>query len=443
MNEQIAKKVAEMESELVAIRRDIHRHAETAWLEFRTASLVVKKLQALGFAVSYGPEVIKEEAMMGVPAPEVVAKAQQRALEQGADPEIVKAMAGGKTGVVATFDSGKPGPVVGFRFDMDANDLTEAQDVKHRPFREGFASINAGAMHGCGHDAHTSIGLGLAAVISQIKDELRGKVKLVFQSAEEGARGAKSMAEAGVVDDVDYMIGIHVGLSRQKVGQVVCGAGAEGFPASTKLDVTFSGASAHAGGAPETGRNTILAATAAIQNLYAISRHSKGLTRVNVGTIQGGSGRNVIPAYVHLRLETRGADWELNEYMRERAYQIIAGAADMYGVDFTTTLMGEIIGGVPSRPLAEKIAEIAQTIPEITEPEALGPFAYGGSEDYTYFMDRVQQLGGQATCIVLGTELSAVHHNPYFDINEDVLPLGVKLLGESALKLTTTMPTIR
>lgn len=443
MNEKIALKVDELKDQLVEMRRDFHRHAELSWMEFRTASIVVKKLRRLGYDVRYGAEVIKEEAMMGVPSPAVAEKARKRSLEQGADPEIVANMVGCKTGVVAVLDTGKPGPVVGFRFDMDANDLTEACDPKHRPCKEGFASINEDAMHACGHDAHTTIGLGLAEVLAHIKTELIGKVKLVFQPAEEGARGAKSMAEAGVVDDVDYMIGIHVGLSRNKVGEVICGAGAEGFPATTKIDVTFTGRSAHAGGAPEAGRNALLAATAAVQNLYGISRHSQGLTRINVGTMVGGSGRNVIAAHAHMKIETRGANRELNEYMRDRAYKILAGAAAMYDVQVNTTIMGEIIGGIPSRPLAEKIAEIAKLVPEITEPEVLGPFAYGGSEDYTYFMTRVQELGGQATCIVLGTELAAVHHNPYFDINEDVIPLGVKFLSEIALKLTTTMPQIR
>ena len=92
-------------------------------------------------------------------------------------------------------------------------------------------------MHACGHDAHTAIGLGLAEVLAELKDELKGKIKLVFQPAEEGVRGARAMAEAGVVDDVDYMIGVHVGVRCKKLGELICGG--TGFLATTKLDVTY------------------------------------------------------------------------------------------------------------------------------------------------------------------------------------------------------------
>ncbi|MGI6575486.1 MAG: amidohydrolase [bacterium] len=252
MKERIAQLAAQLKPKVVETYRDFHKYPEPGWTEFRTAATVVKRLQEMGYEVKYGAEVIKEEGMMGVPPAEVLAEKQQQAIEQGADPEIVAKMAGGKTGVVAILDTGKAGPTVGFRVDMDCNEVDEAKDEKHRPFREGFASINEGAMHACGHDAHTAIGLGLAELLMEIKDELKGKVKIVFQPAEEGVRGAKSMMEAGVVDDVDYMIGSHVGVSARKLGQVICGG--EGFLATTKMDVTFTGVPAHAGGEPEAGR---------------------------------------------------------------------------------------------------------------------------------------------------------------------------------------------
>ncbi|MCG6197582.1 M20/M25/M40 family metallo-hydrolase, partial [Anoxybacillus sp. LAT_38] len=95
-------------------------------------------------------------------------------------------LSGGFTGVVGILDSGRPGPTVAFRVDMDALDLQESADADHLPAAEGFASVNANMMHACGHDAHTAIGLGLAYVLSRMKGDLHGRVKLIFQPAEEG-----------------------------------------------------------------------------------------------------------------------------------------------------------------------------------------------------------------------------------------------------------------
>ncbi|WP_371362231.1 Indole-3-acetyl-aspartic acid hydrolase [Sporomusa rhizae] len=166
--------------------------------------------------------------------------------------------AGGKTGVVGIMDFGKPGYTVALRFDMDANDLMELADDSHRPFRENFSSINEGAMHGCGHDGHAAMGLGIAEVLAEMKDELIGKVKLIFQPAEEGARGAKCMTEKGIVDGVDYMLGVHLGLNAQKTGMVACSSAS--FQESIKTNAVFKGISAHAGAAPQQGRNALLAA---------------------------------------------------------------------------------------------------------------------------------------------------------------------------------------
>jgi metal-dependent amidase/aminoacylase/carboxypeptidase family protein len=103
---------------------------------------------------------------------------------------------------------------------MDANDLVEAAEEKHRPFREGFASVNKGAMHACGHDGHTATGLGVAEVLVGLKDRLAGTVKLIFQPAEEGVRGAKAMVARGVVDDVKYVVGAHLGERRRTARSV-------------------------------------------------------------------------------------------------------------------------------------------------------------------------------------------------------------------------------
>jgi aminobenzoyl-glutamate utilization protein A len=434
MDAEIIKAAKALQTKTTAHRRDFHKHAEAAWTEFRTASIVARELSALGYQVLTGAEVVDGEAMMGVPPPADLERHYQRALGQGADPVWAERMRGGKTGVVGVMRFGKPGPTVALRVDMDANDLGEAALEKHRPFREGFASVNTGAMHACGHDGHTAVGLGVAEVLAGLKDRLAGTIKLIFQPAEEGVRGAKAMLARGVVDDVKYLVGAHLGVTLRKTGQVACRT--EGFLATTKLDATFTGVPAHAGGAPETGRNAILAAATATLNLHAISRHSQGASRVNVGVFQGGTGRNVIPAQALIKVETRGATTEINDYIYAEAIRIIQAAATMHGCGVTTQLMGGAAGCQSDAALADRVEGVARR--QGLLPEILPAGNIGGSEDCTYFMERVQKNGGQATFIMLGTELAAGHHDSFFDINEDALVPGIALLSGVAADLLTS-----
>ena len=131
-----------LREEMIARRRNLHQHPETGWTEFRTASMIVKELQALGYEVSFGAAVVNEEYMMGVPSQADLAAYMERAISEGADPELVQQMAGGKTGIVAVLKTGKTGKTVAFRFDMDCNDVEEDKGEAHRPTTEGFASCH-------------------------------------------------------------------------------------------------------------------------------------------------------------------------------------------------------------------------------------------------------------------------------------------------------------
>lgn len=429
--QDIHQMTAGMETELIAMRRDFHKYAESAWTEFRTASLVADRLTQLGYQVLLGDAVTNDAAMMGVPDREILQKHTERALSQGAVPKFVAAMAGGKTGVVGVLETGRPGPVAAFRFDMDANDVNEAMTEEHRPYREGFRSVNEGAAHCCGHDGHTTIGMGLAKILMQIQSRLCGTIKLIFQPAEEGVRGAKAMAAAGVVDDVQYVIGMHIGFLAKKTGRVICGG--EGFLATTKFDAEFTGKPAHAGAAPEQGRNALLAAAAAAINLHAISRHSEGVSRINVGVLQAGSGRNVIPAEAVLKLETRGQTTAIDGYMKEQAERVIKGAAAMYDVAVKITEMGGAVGGKSDPELVRLVRKSAQASGLFEEIIDTGDL--GGSEDFTYFMERVQAHGGQALYAMVGTDIAAGHHDGKFDFDESVLVKSVELLSLSLLEL--------
>jgi len=431
MSKNILASVQGMKEEMIARRRDFHKYAEVGWTEFRTASIVAQTLTTLGYDVLVGDEVIDADAMMGVPTLEELERHAQRAIKQGANPSWVEKMRGGKTGVVGIMNFSKPGPTVALRFDLDANDAIESEEATHRPYAEQFASINKGAMHACGHDGHIAVGLAVAKILAELKEELSGSIKLIFQPAEEGVRGAKAMVAKGIVDDVDYLLGTHLGFKMQKTGQLACNV--NGFLATTKLDAEFTGVPAHAGAAPETGRNALLAAAAAATYLQAISRHGQGTSRINVGILQAGTGRNVIPTNAMIKLETRGATSEINEYMYTEAVRIIESSATMQGVSVKISKEGEAAGGSNSPEMVIAIDRIAQKIGIFAE--IVAECHFNASEDCSYFMERVQQRGGQAAYVMVGTNLAAGHHDFRFDFDEESLVLGATLIGSVAQDL--------
>lgn len=431
MNVKITELARILKQKTIERRRDFHKYAETAWTEFRTAAIVADTLTQLGYEVLSGDEVIDITAMMGVPDLNELDEHAERALAQGANPDWIKTFKGGKTGVVGILRFAKPGPTVALRFDMDANDIAESEEEEHRPYREQFSSINKGAMHACGHDGHTAVGLTIAEIFSQIAENLSGTLKLIFQPAEEGVRGAKAMVAKNVVDDVDYLIGMHLGTDLQKIGQVAYQA--DGFMATTKVDANFTGIAAHAGAVPETGNNTLLAAANAVLNLHAISRHSEGNSRINVGVMNGGTGRNIVPANAIIKFETRAENSRVNEYMYQEAVRIIEAAAAMYKVQVSMKLMGGCAAGKNDPELAIRVKHIAEQLNLFTEVMAV--HTSGGSEDCTYLMERVQQRGGQAVYTIIGTELSAGHHNFKFDFNEDALELAVIFLTSTVVDI--------
>src|SRR5437588_12889871 len=184
---------------LVGWRRALHHHAEPGWGEFWTSAFVAAHLETWGYRLALGRDAIDARARMGVPAPDALEREYRRALEWGAAEARIASMQGGLTGAVARLDSGRAGPTVALRFDLDANEgLREATDAEHAPARDGFAALHPNAQHSCAHDGHTAMRLGMAQALAARAAEWRGRVILVFQPAEEGARGAQAMVRAGV-----------------------------------------------------------------------------------------------------------------------------------------------------------------------------------------------------------------------------------------------------
>lgn len=422
--EQIIKQADAIADDLTAQRRDFHKYAEKGWFEMRTSSIIARKLTDLGYEVLVGDQVCKRDSRMGVPPEEELDKQYERAVAQGADPEFVKYTKGGMTGVIGILRCGE-GPTVAMRFDIDALGVFEEHDSSHRPAREGFASVNEGFMHACGHDAHATIGLGVAKVLMSIKDSLHGTVKLIFQPAEEGVRGAKSIVDNGHLDGVNYLIGSHVTDTEDGDPAAVI-PGSYGSLATTKYDVVFRGQAAHAGGSPELGKNVMLAVGTAILNLYAIPRHSAGASRVNVGTVVAGSGRNVIADEAKMEIEVRGETTEINQFMEEYAVNVIENAAKMHGCTSEMKLMGSAYSLTSDEALMERVKKVCEEHLHMPVSSQLTTKS-GGSEDVSYMMRRVQEQGGQATFMRVLTKEAGPGHSRIFDVDEKVLPNAVKI----------------
>jgi len=418
--------------ELTALRRDFHKYAESGWTEFRTTARIIAELEKLGLPVKYGPSIHVAEKRYGLPKPEVLETCFQRAMSETDRPDLVKAMEGGFTGCITEIEGALPGPTIGIRVDIDCNDVGESDSPEHVPAKEGFRSVHDNCMHACGHDAHAAIGIGAARLLTAHRDRLKGKVILVFQPAEEGLRGAASLTAAGHFSECDYFFGGHVGLIKgMQTGTVF--AGGHGFLCSTKFDAVIHGVPAHAGASPEMGSNALAAASTAVLNMLAIPRHSAGSSRINIGTLKAGTGRNVIPGEAEMAIETRGKTPEINKYMYDAAIRVLEGAAAMYGCTVETRFMGEAGNVVCDPDLVRKTMKVLERVDGVTE--VIEDTDFGGGEDVTTMMRDVQAHGGKATELVICMPLKAPHHNNFFDVDEDVIALGARIFASLAMEV--------
>ena len=215
---------------LTALRRLFHKHAETGMAEFWTTARIAEEAEALGLAPLMGESVSAPEARMGVPDENTLDKARQRAEEEGAQKRLLDAM-NGVTGLVVDIRPDLPAHTV-LRFDIDAVDVQESGSASHLPRREGFFSLHEGICHACGHDGHIALGLGLAHELVRLRECLTHNVRLLFQPGEEGCRGARAMAAAGLLDGARHMVAAHIGMWADCDHSLVCGA--QGFLATTQ-----------------------------------------------------------------------------------------------------------------------------------------------------------------------------------------------------------------
>lgn len=417
--------------ELVELRRDLHRHPEPAWREFYTTSRIVDELDRLDVEWFVGSEVLADGERTSVPEDDELGTWYDRARDAGAREDVLERLEGGYTGALAVLERGA-GPTVALRVDIDGLLRPESEDETHTPTREGFRS-ETGAMHACGHDAHATIGIGVLK--SVMESDFQGTLKVFFQPGEEMVAGGKPMAKSGHLDDVDYLLAVHIGLDHP-TGEVV--AGVEGFLAVHHFRAEFRGESAHAGGKPQEGNNAVQAMAAGIQNLYAIPRHEDGPTRVNAGIVGGGTATNIIPEEAFIEGEVRGETTELMEYMRDRAERTLEGAAAMCGCSVELSTVGGAPSAKSDQALVDIVHGVATGMDAVDSPMERDDL--GGSEDATYLMREVQENGGYAAYVGVGTDHPGGHHTATFDVDEESIDIGVEVLTDSILEIAEQEP---
>jgi metal-dependent amidase/aminoacylase/carboxypeptidase family protein len=353
---------------IIKTRRDLHRIPETAYTEKKTSAYVAHYLEREGLAVQTGIA---------------------------------------RFGVVGLLDTGKPGRTLMIRADMDALPLKEETGLS-------FASTHEGTMHACGHDAHMAMVLVAATVFKQIKNEFKGKIKFLFQPAEEGPGGAKPMIEAGVMQNpkVDYCLGCHVW---PEIPEGAIGVKAGPFLAAMdRFDIKIIGRGGHG----------------ALQRV--LSRHLNPLEPavVTVGTFHAGTAFNIIPAEAELSGTTRTFNPDIWKSWEPRITHIVRGVCESMGADYEL----KYTQGYPATINDESIADVVRRCAEevVGHGRVVEPELTMGGEDFAFYL---QKSKGCFFALGVGREGSAPVHNSKFDFAEEHMLLGVETYCRVALEL--------
>lgn len=422
-------------NKFIEYRREFHRYPELAWREIRTSARIAEILEEMGYTCLMGTDVIDVKALsFEMLSDEERAAEKERAITQGAKPEYVQRTEG-YPGVIATLDTGREGPVTALRFDIDCLPYQEPKTEGYRPFDEDYISCNDGHVHACGHDAHTAMGLGLAQALMACKDTLTGKIKMIFQPAEETYYGAQSIVDKGHLDDVINFISLHVALSAEGYplpSNTLC-CGCKDFLSDCQLDVTFKGRAAHPCGASQEGKNALLAACTAALNIHTIAPHEAGLCRVNVGVLNAGVVANTIAPNAFMSVEYRGQNQEISAYARKRVFDVLDGASKSYDLEYSVHDFGEIPSSQSDDDMMEVIRRAAGKVPWFEKIYFEGNI--GGTDDAAVMMNKVQANGGIATYAGIGTDTTQPVHNPEFDMDEEAIPAAIELLTHAIAEL--------
>ena len=382
--------------EIIELRHWFHQNAELSNREFKTAARIADELTKIGYKPQTGIA---------------------------------------KTGVVAILNEGKPGPVVGLRADIDALPVKERADIPWASKQKGiYNGEEVPVMHACGHDMHTAILLATAKILYDIKDEIPGQVKLIFQPAEEGAPpgeegGAELMVKEGVLKnpDVDAIFGLHV-WSGLYAGQVYLRP--EGIMAAVnEFRIDLKGVQTH-GSTPWTGKDPIVTAAQIVNSLQTIVSRSLPLTEagavVTIGSIHGGVRSNIIPEDLYMLGTIRTLDNGMKATVLKRLEEIVYNVAKSNNIEASITYLVSYPITYNDPYLYEKILPTLERVNGKKNVRLMK--AITGAEDFSYFQEKVPGtyffIGGQKPGVDLSTV--APHHTPDFYVDDSAISTGIR-----------------
>ncbi len=378
IHKEITNLAEKIEDEVISLRREFHQNPELGFEEVETAKKVADYLTRLGLDVETGIA---------------------------------------RTGVVGILKGDLPGPVIALRADMDALPIIEKTGVE-------YASKVSGKMHACGHDGHMAMLLGTAKILSQLRSQLKGTVKFIFQPAEEGLGGAQPMIEEGVLDPkVDAIFGIHLWPGYQS-GTIVLKYGAM-MAAPDHFILKIKGKGGH-GSAPHETVDAIAVSAQVISALQQIVSRQITPTQpvvVSIGTINGGYRDNVIADEVKMTGTVRTLCPDLRDEIPRKMEEIIKGVTTAFGADYELEykqLYPPIINDDKMVNLVKEVGEKVlglEKVNVIKEPVMAG-------EDFAYFLEKVPGTFIHLGCSS-GPETSYPLHNPKFNMDEKALISGV------------------
>lgn len=401
LSQTISKLASKASAKVISLRRHFHEHPELSNREFKTATKVAEVLRALGLEVETGIA---------------------------------------HTGVVATLKGGKPGKTVALRADMDALPVPERTGL---PFAsKAMGQLNGQevpVMHACGHDAHTAILLGVAQVLSEVKNDLPGTVKFIFQPSEEGAPegeegGAYLMVKEGVLKDVDVILGLHV-KKELNVGQI--GYRPQGFMAAAdRFVVKVKGKQTH-GSTPWTGVDPIVVASQIVQGFQNIVARQTNLTEaaavITVGSIHGGLRFNIIPEEVVMIGTIRTLDSEMQEEIHRRLIRTAKSIAESAGARAEVEIQKMCPVTYNDVELTRQLLPSLQAAAGAENVYSIKPIM--GAEDFAFYQKEIPGLYFFVGVTPQGEDAAKAppHHTPEFFVDESGLELGVRALARCAV----------
>jgi amidohydrolase len=398
-----AELTAQVESKVIAWRRDLHQHPELSNREFRTSKVIEKHLKSLGLEVQTGIA---------------------------------------HTGVVAILKGGKPGPLIGLRADMDALPVTEVVDL---PFAskatDTYRNQTVGVMHACGHDTHVAMLMGVAENLVKVKDSLAGDVMFIFQPAEEGAPegeqgGAELMLKQGLFAKrkPEQVFGMHV-TSSMPTGVIGLRSG-PAMASEDSFSIKVTGRQTH-GSRPWGGVDPIVASAQIINSVQTIISRQVDITKapavVSFGAINGGIRSNIIPDEVELIGTIRTFDQAMRADIKVKLAEIASNAAKTLGATATTEIQPGYPVTVNNPELVSKMRPVIASV--VGDNKLIEPGLITGAEDFSYYA--LETPGMFFFLGVTPTDKDpsqvASNHSPEFYVDESALKVGVQTMTQVAL----------